>query len=431
VAVQGLQRRSELNGMTGELGAYSDETGRWRVLLDSGESLWMRPANLEPRTPALIGAAQPDRGPVAGLSRSSLYGDWLVSAEIDFMVTVCEGGRTLYDGRYMGSDHDIDAYGSGRSMIVERSGGWKVDVPRSSPDLLVWTRAGDEDVLWRRSREAPTEYLVDNGRLQAGGPGLGYRLSKRVDDRADESEYVPWGGTVEGVDRGGGWVQVGIRFLPKCLGGLPVLLTREERQREHSAMLRGSQQAAGETPQPLDEQANAAETVPGYAELMAMLGPASGGEEEADGSPEVEEVSPIYDKDDMSVVSLITLRVASASEAACNGTFHYESPHKGRPLFKSDSGAIVYFSQCWKMNRCFKTTNWLYSVEGSDSQLPPTGPWTAHGSQGGGGVPPVLQICGRVLRIVTEKGPLLKLEDGKCVAKKDENKGWCRGAPFQ
>mmetsp|Transcript_23623 Transcript_23623/g.55800 ORF Transcript_23623/g.55800 Transcript_23623/m.55800 type:complete len:168 (-) Transcript_23623:75-578(-) len=167
---------------------------------------------------------------------------------------------------------------------------------------------------------------------------------------------------------------------------------------------------------------------------MALLGPEEGGER---GTPEVEseveEVDevidlPTYDRDDKTVVSLILLRVTSAGEQACNGTYHYESMHKGRPLFKSSRGAIVFFNQFWKMNACYKTTSWVYSAGDSKSPLPPTGLWTA---QGDSETPPNLQIEGQVLRIMSEKGPQLKLEDGRTVSKKDENKGWCRGAPFQ
>jgi len=68
-------------------------------------------------------------------------------------------------------------------------------------------------------------YLVDNSQLQAESPGLGYRCSKRMEDK-DDTAFVPWGSTVRGIDQGDGWLGVGNRYLPMRVLGLPVLTLR-------------------------------------------------------------------------------------------------------------------------------------------------------------------------------------------------------------
>lgn len=67
------------------------------------------------------------------------------------------------------------------------------------------------------------EYLVDNGRLRAATPGLGYRRSKRLDDREPGDPVVEWAASVVGVDQGDGWLRVHGRFLPMHLEGCRVL----------------------------------------------------------------------------------------------------------------------------------------------------------------------------------------------------------------
>merc|ERR1711971_93444 len=61
-------------------------------------------------------------------------------------------------------------------------------------------------------------------------------------------------------------------------------------------------------------------------------------------------------------ISIFSVHAGGAGVGACNAHFRYECLHQGRPLFKAESGAIVYFSRHWKMNCVYKTTGWLYSV---------------------------------------------------------------------
>ncbi|CAL1140892.1 unnamed protein product [Cladocopium goreaui] len=70
--------------------------------------------------------------------------------------------------------------------------------------------------------EAPKRFLVDNRMLNAATDGIGYRFSKDLED-LDLSCTAPWGSIVEGVDEGS-WIRVSDElYLPKELGGVPVL----------------------------------------------------------------------------------------------------------------------------------------------------------------------------------------------------------------
>eukprot|EP00929_Paragymnodinium_shiwhaense_P028151 TRINITY_DN16383_c0_g1_i3.p1 TRINITY_DN16383_c0_g1~~TRINITY_DN16383_c0_g1_i3.p1 ORF type:complete len:1205 (+),score=296.63 TRINITY_DN16383_c0_g1_i3:92-3706(+) len=96
-----------------------------------------------------------------------------------------------------------------------------------------WLRVGDyylpmllrgEPVLIPRP-EGEKLYVADVTRVQellGNTQGLGYRLSKSLDDR-DDNQAVAWGRSVRGVDEGDGWLRVGERFLPLTLHGEAVL----------------------------------------------------------------------------------------------------------------------------------------------------------------------------------------------------------------
>jgi len=68
-------------------------------------------------------------------------------------------------------------------------------------------------------------YLLDNSTLQATTKGLGYRLSKQLNDK-DGDEHAEWGTVVTGTDQGQGWLKVGPRYLPFSLGGKSVLISQ-------------------------------------------------------------------------------------------------------------------------------------------------------------------------------------------------------------
>lgn len=67
-------------------------------------------------------------------------------------------------------------------------------------------------------------WVADNSRLCADSPGIGYRRTQNASDMLDD-EHLPWGEAVRGrpTGRGGAWLQVGDRFLPMELDGVPVL----------------------------------------------------------------------------------------------------------------------------------------------------------------------------------------------------------------
>lgn len=79
-----------------------------------------------------------------------------------------------------------------------------------------------------------------------------------------------------------------------------------------------------------------------------------------------------------------SIEVTGATLTACNNIFRFAILHQQKPLFKADSGAIIYFDRFWKMNDNFNTNSWLYSPVSSKSKstLPPEGKWTVQGSLG-------------------------------------------------
>uniref|UniRef100_A0A7S0A867 RNase NYN domain-containing protein n=1 Tax=Pyrodinium bahamense TaxID=73915 RepID=A0A7S0A867_9DINO len=103
---------------------------------------------------------------------------------------------------------------------------------------------------WGKLGKPPTarkEYLVDNRKLMARTQGLGFRLSKNIDDK-DRTSVAPWGSTVSGMDEGDGWLRVttprGDRFLPFTTNGVRVLNLKVALARTtsatHFAVLDGS-----------------------------------------------------------------------------------------------------------------------------------------------------------------------------------------------
>ncbi|CAJ1438740.1 unnamed protein product [Effrenium voratum] len=123
-------------------------------------------------------------------------------------------------------------------------------------------------------------------------------------------------------------------------------------------------------------------------------------------------------------VSLISIEVTGARVAACNSIFRFDGLHQGKPLFKSESGAIIYFNRFWKMNSVFKTSSWLYSAPDRGS-LPFEGEWTLEGSMGlSAGTVPVVAIRDAPYKSLGEQGASLRLEGGRTVLKREENRSW-------
>lgn len=62
---------------------------------------------------------------------------------------------------------------------------------------------GDARVLMNKGGDI---WLVDNCVLETSSPGLGYRRSKKSDDRVGEDSFAAWGTFVKGIDTGDGWL---------------------------------------------------------------------------------------------------------------------------------------------------------------------------------------------------------------------------------
>jgi len=129
------------------------------------------------------------------------------------------------------------------------------------------------------------EYYVDNTDLKADTPGLGFRNSKHLEDRAGDAA-VEWGSTVMGVDLGDGWLRVhSDRYLPTHLGGKRVLSLADGRGHRATAsppppapQQRPRGAAVGKAPAPFAPGGRAATSRNGatLATLQPGLQPAHG-----------------------------------------------------------------------------------------------------------------------------------------------------------
>lgn len=126
-------------------------------------------------------------------------------------------------------------------------------------------------------------------------------------------------------------------------------------------------------------------------------------------------------------VALISVKVGRAGIELCNGHFQYNGLHQGKPLFKTESGAIIYFNKFWKMNYCYKTAGWVYSLPDATGSLPPEGKWTQVSSlpRTTPGVPPEVRLLDdQPCRRLGEQGAQLLLEGNRKVNKREEGKLW-------
>eukprot|EP00435_Cladocopium_sp_Y103_P024455 s2769_g6.t1 len=124
-------------------------------------------------------------------------------------------------------------------------------------------------------------------------------------------------------------------------------------------------------------------------------------------------------------VSILSVEVSGARLSACNGIFRFDGLHQQKPLFKADSGAIIYFNRFWKINGVFKTSSWMYSNPESKSSLPPEGKWTLEGSlETTAGSAPTVKLVDEPFRSLGPQGVSLRLQGGRTVLKREENKSW-------
>jgi hypothetical protein len=117
-------------------------------------------------------------------------------------------------------------------------------------------------------------------------------------------------------------------------------------------------------------------------------------------------------------VRLINFLAEGSASQQCNGVYRFDGHHKGKPLFKNESDAIIYFNEKWKMNSHFKITAWLYECD-IQCLLPPEGSWTSTRSTG-----PIVSMKGDLLKVVAAKEGHLLLEDGQSLPTTLEGKSW-------
>ena len=60
------------------------------------------------------------------------------------------------------------------------------------------------------AHQGADKWMVDNSKLQAATQRLGYRVSKNLDDKLENSKLTGayWGSIVEGCDEGDGWLAI-------------------------------------------------------------------------------------------------------------------------------------------------------------------------------------------------------------------------------
>ncbi|CAK9085077.1 unnamed protein product [Durusdinium trenchii] len=115
-------------------------------------------------------------------------------------------------------------------------------------------------------------------------------------------------------------------------------------------------------------------------------------------------------------VCMVLLRASGAGQETCNQDYRYNGLHQGKPMFKAENGAVIYFNKFWKMNKVFKTTGWIYCTKDSNGSFPAEGRWSSEGTSdpNGAGRPPSLLLMDEPQpRVVDEESGALVLEDGQ------------------
>jgi len=79
-------------------------------------------------------------------------------------------------------------------------------------------------------------FLIDNSELKARTAGVGFRLSRKMDDRDVAEALAVWGMKLRGVQTGPDWVRIGTRYLPTHLDGHLVVIELTDDPREHALL---------------------------------------------------------------------------------------------------------------------------------------------------------------------------------------------------
>mmetsp|Transcript_4369 Transcript_4369/g.16515 ORF Transcript_4369/g.16515 Transcript_4369/m.16515 type:complete len:671 (-) Transcript_4369:59-2071(-) len=119
----------------------------------------------------------------------SIRGRWSISTHANTVVTVEEGGKTFYGGRYEGDTYDLSMRPRATSEsawvseggvadlpehTVVRGDGWAMDQGASTHDRLVWVKPGKEPIQWHR--------------VQSRGGGADDRAAVEVTASKDSSQ---------------------------------------------------------------------------------------------------------------------------------------------------------------------------------------------------------------------------------------------------
>lgn len=164
-------------------------------------------------------------------------------------------------------------------------------------------------------------------------------------------------------------------------------------------------------------------STPAVQELHAAATPQGKAKARKVGKP-VEELGP--PKPERRICT-VALRASGAGQESCNQDYRYCGLHQGKPMFKAENGAVIYFNKFWKMNKIYKTTGWIYCMKDSAGPWPAEGRWSSEGTSdpNGAGRPPSLVLIDEPLpRQVAEESGAYVLEDGQKVLKREENKSW-------
>lgn len=126
----------------------------------------LRPVDKDEAVAFSFGSASQLWGPDAMARRplmlEDLEGSWCFKPFEEPVATLDAQGRAEYFGRRWAPEHDLFEDGTRGAPAIRRRDGWSVHPERSSIDMLVWCKAGEESITWRRVAE---KSLVDPVRV--------------------------------------------------------------------------------------------------------------------------------------------------------------------------------------------------------------------------------------------------------------------------
>jgi len=185
VRVCGLASRPELNGKLGSLLQFEDEHGRWKVIMDDGTGLALRPRNLEPLGASSSTATPANRSGAAscettGASAASSTAAGIAAAGATAAVTAVESLRPGLRVRVRGLRSRPELNGSEGSLVeydpeLDRwrtllDDGAGLSLKAESLEALGWAAGPEADAAAAREDEdgGPGAQWVAGGGLHPG-----------------------------------------------------------------------------------------------------------------------------------------------------------------------------------------------------------------------------------------------------------------------